>query len=88
MRKGFDGLSGLVRNEMFSLQGAQSAQRIAMMYTITSTCKKLDINPQQDIEYLLTELPYRKANDIDDLLPWNYKARDLSTELANQNAHA
>jgi len=43
----------------------QSAQRIAMMmYTITSTCKKLDINPQQYMEYLLTELPYAEQTTL------------------------
>jgi transposase len=50
----------------------ESAQRIAMMYTITGTCKKLEIDPQQYLEHLLTELPKRNVNNIDDLLPWNY----------------
>lgn len=63
----------------------ESAQRIAMMYTITATCKKLSIDPQHYIEHLLSELPKRNANNIEDLLPWNYKVRLTSEQTATSN---
>lgn len=71
------------KNFMFA-GSHESAQRIAMMYSIAGTCKKLGIDPQQYIEYLLTELPKRKVNDIDDLLPWNYaeKIKSIQVEIS------
>ncbi len=63
----------------------ESAQRIAMMYTITATCKKLNIDPQHYIEHLLTELPKRNANTIHDLLPWNYLLSLKSEQTATSN---
>lgn len=67
----------------------ESAQRIAIVYTITGTCKKLGIDPQTYIELLLNELPNRNVNDIDDLLPWNFKkAQDSSiVEMTEYEKH-
>jgi len=72
------------KNYLFA-GSSDSAHRIAMMYTLTSTCKKLDVNPQIYLEYLLNELPKRKVNDIEDLLPWNYAAGLISEQAISSS---
>ena len=64
----------LSRKNFLFARSSDSAQRIAMMYTLTITCNKLEVNPQIYLEYRLNELPKRKVNDKEDLLPWNYEA--------------
>ncbi len=47
----------------------ESAQRIAMIYSLFATCKLNGINPQEWLTHVLEELPNRTVNNIDDLLP-------------------
>lgn len=47
----------------------QAAQRIAMIYTLMASCKANGIDPSKWLTYVLEELPNRKVNNIDDLLP-------------------
>jgi len=47
----------------------QAAQRIAMIYTLMASCKANGIDPLKWLTYVLEELPNRKVNNIDDLLP-------------------
>lgn len=47
-----------------------SAQRIAMIYSLLASCKINGIDPMKWLTYVLEELPNRTVNDIDDLLPY------------------
>jgi transposase len=47
----------------------ESAQRIAMIYSLLASCKANEIDPMKWLANVLEELPNRKVTEIDDLLP-------------------
>lgn len=47
----------------------ESAQRIAMIYSLLASCKTNEIDPMKWLRHVLEELPNRTINHIDDLLP-------------------
>lgn len=47
----------------------ESAQRIAMIYSLLASCKVNGIEPMRWITHVLEELPKRSVNSIEDLLP-------------------
>lgn len=47
----------------------ESAQRIAMIYSLLASCKVNGIEPMAWLSHALEELPKRRINDIEDLLP-------------------
>jgi transposase len=47
----------------------ESAQRIAMIYSLLASCKTNGIDPMKWLTQVLEELPNRNVNEIDDLLP-------------------
>ena len=47
----------------------ESAQRIAMIYSLLASCKTNGIDPMKWLTHVLEELPNRNVNDIHDLLP-------------------
>lgn len=47
----------------------ESAQRIAMIYSLLASCKVNDIDPMKWLTNVLEELPNRNVNDIEELLP-------------------
>lgn len=47
----------------------ESAQRIAMIYSLLASCKANELDPMKWLTHVLEELPNRTVNDIDDLLP-------------------
>lgn len=49
----------------------ESAQRIAMIYSLLASCKANGINPMKWLTQVLEQLPNRSVNDIEDLLPNN-----------------
>lgn len=51
----------------------ESAQRAAVIYSLIGTCKLNGINPHEWLNDVLIKLPTRKINNIDDLLPQNWK---------------
>jgi transposase len=51
----------------------ESAQRAAIIYSLLGTCKLHHINPQEWLHDVFKKLAERKANQIDDLLPQNWK---------------
>jgi transposase len=51
----------------------ESAQRAAIIYSLFGTCKRNGINPQEWLLDVFKKLPARKAANIDDLLPQNWK---------------
>jgi len=44
-------------------------------------CKARQINPMAYLADILDKLPARKINNIDDLLPWNWKPNAIFEEL-------
>ena len=54
----------------------QAASRAAVIYSMVATCNKAGIDPEKWLTDVLTKLPSRKANDIDDLLPQNWMAKN------------
>jgi transposase len=47
----------------------ESAQRIAMIYSLLASCRSNEIDPMQWLTNVLEELPNRTVNNIEDLLP-------------------
>jgi transposase len=47
----------------------ESAQRIAMIYSLLASCKTNEIDPMKWLTFVLEELPNRTVNNIEDLLP-------------------
>lgn len=47
----------------------ESAQRIAMIYSLLASCKVNGVEPMAWLTHVLEELPKRRVNDIEDLLP-------------------
>ena len=47
----------------------ESAQRIAMIYSLLASCKANEIDPMKWLTKVLEELPNRTVNDIEDVLP-------------------
>jgi transposase len=47
----------------------ESAQRIAMIYSLIGTCKANDIDPLKWTTRVLEEIPNRTVNNLEDLLP-------------------
>lgn len=51
----------------------ESAQRNAIMYTFMADCKKHNVNPQQWLNYALEKIPSASIQELDSLLPENFK---------------
>ncbi|MBC7745772.1 MAG: transposase domain-containing protein [Flavobacterium sp.] len=52
-----------------------AAKRGAIMYTLFANCKLNNINPEHWLTGVLEKIASRKANDVDDLLPHNWKSK-------------
>jgi transposase len=59
----------------------EAAQRNAVIYSILASCKARQINPMAYLSDVLDKLPARKINNIEDLLPWNWKPDGVFAEL-------
>ena len=62
------------RNWTFAGSDA-GGQRAAAVYSLIETCKMNDVDPQAWLAYVLAKLPDHPAKRIDELLPWDWKAR-------------
>lgn len=69
------------RNWTFAGSDA-GGQRAAAVYTLVETCKLNDIDPQAWLADLLARLPDHPAKQIDDLLPWKWRERQLAATVA------
>jgi transposase len=61
------------KNYMFAGSHA-AAQRIAMIYSLLGTCKAHKVNPQEWLTKVFEEIPNRTVNNLEDLLPQNFKS--------------
>jgi transposase len=63
-----------VGRKNFMFAGSENgARRLAVAYTVLGTCLLHGINPFEYLSDVLERIPARKANNIDDLLPMNWK---------------
>lgn len=60
------------RNWLFT-KSEEGARNLAAIYSVLGTCELNGINPYDYLCDLLEKLPARNSNDIDDLLPMNWK---------------
>jgi hypothetical protein len=51
----------------------KAGKRTAIIYTIVECCKRHGVNPQQYLYDVLRKLPTMKQNQIESLLPQNWK---------------
>jgi hypothetical protein len=56
--------------------------RAAIMYSLISTAKLNDVDPQAWLTDVLAKIAEYLSNKIDDLLPWNWQAKRLPVENA------
>lgn len=52
----------------------ESAQRIAMIYSLLGTCKASGVDPLKWLTHVFDQIPHRTVNDLEDLLPQNFKS--------------
>jgi len=64
------------RNWLFT-KSEEGARNLAAIYSVLGTCELNGINPYDYLCDLLEKLPARNSNDIDDLLPMNWKPSEL-----------
>ena len=69
------------RNWTFAGSDA-GGQRAAAVYSPVETCKLNNIDPQAWLADVLARLPDHPAQKVDELLPWNWKARQSAATPA------
>jgi transposase len=63
------------KNSLF-VGGERGGQTAAILATLTSTCRRHDIDPQRYLTQLLTNLPATRVSDLDQWLPDQWKRRE------------
>lgn len=58
---------------MGSIGGGKAA---AIAYTLVETCKLNNVDPEASLTWVLQRLPEHKINRIDNLMPWNWQAKN------------
>src|SRR5271166_1331795 len=56
----------------------EGGRRAAAVYSLITTCKLNDVDPRAWLAEVLARLPDHPINRVDELLPWNWKARTLA----------
>ena len=56
--------------------------RAAVFYSIIQTCKLNDVNPEAYLADIIGRIGDHPASRIDQLLPWNWRRRDASEQVA------
>lgn len=72
---------GTVGRKSWIFAGSErGGQRAAFMYTLITTAKMNDIDPQAGLTDVLKRLPDTPITGVHELLPWNWKAAKLSEQ--------
>jgi transposase len=66
----------------------EGGRRAAAIYTLIQTCKLNDVDPQAWLAFVLAKLPDHPAKKIDELLPWNWKAAQATSQATPSAAAA
>ncbi|SNB82280.1 Transposase IS66 family protein [Rhodoblastus acidophilus] len=69
------------RNWIFAGSDAGGC-RAAAVFTLIETCKFNDVDPQAWLADVLARPPDHPAKQIDELLPWNWKAGQIAATAA------
>ena len=77
------------KNSLF-VGNARGGRTAAILATLTSTCRRHDIDPQLYLTQLLINLPVLRLSDLRDWLPDRWKAAQKTrlAVLQNQTPHA
>ena len=51
----------------------EGAQNLAVLQSIVATCRLHGVNPYEYVKDLLLRIQTHPVQDIDELLPWNWK---------------
>ena len=62
------------RKNWLSVGSPRGGQTAAVLFTFTSTCQRLGVEPWAYLQDVLTRLPVTPAGQLDDLLPDHWKA--------------
>ena len=60
----------------------RGGERAAVMYTLIVTAKMNDIDPQAWLADVLARIADHSVQKLDELMPWNWKARDIAISRA------
>ena len=60
----------------------EGGRRAAAVYTLIATAKLNDVDPQTWLADVLARLPDHPAKRIHELLPWNWRPRNVAAEAA------
>ena len=60
----------------------RGGQRAAIMYSLIVSAKMNDVDPQAWLAHVLANIAQHPANQLDELLPWNWRPHQATTRLA------
>jgi len=60
----------------------RGGQRAAVMYSLIVSAKMNDVDPQAWLAHVLANIAQHPANQLDDLLPWNWRPLEAATRQA------
>lgn len=72
----------LGRRSWLFVGSERGGDRAAFMYSLIVTAKMNDIDPQVWLADVLARLPDLTASQVPDLLPWNWKAKEVAIAAA------
>lgn len=71
------------KNYMFA-GSHEAAQRAAVVYTLIATCKANDVDPTDWLYDVMARIPAMKVNEMEQLLPCNWKPLHQDKDNSNQ----
>jgi transposase len=75
------------KNSLF-VGNARGGRTAAILASLTSTCRRLDLDPQLYLTQLLVNLPSARMSELQAWLPDHWKFTQLAlANLASQTAH-
>ena len=66
------------RENSFLVGNARGGRTAAILASLTSTCRRHEVDPQLYLTQLLMNLPEVKVSELSDLLPDQWKIRHLA----------
>jgi len=60
----------------------RGGQRAAVMYSMIVSAKMNDVDPQAWLAHVLASIAQHNTNRLDELLPWNWRLREIATRQA------
>ncbi len=76
------------RKNWLSIGSPRGGQTAAVLFSFTSTCQRLGVEPWAYLQDILTHLPTTPAGQLGDLLPDHWRAAPTATDLTPAPASA